>query len=130
MLFFFLFKQKPAYEMRFSDWSSDLCSSDLATPNRLGTQLFWIGGRGRCRVDEAASRGLILAPQSQSGDERAPEGVTVAEIAAPGPARPLEGATVPQWICPTYSSFLPRRARTRSPLPQPSCWPDRKRTRL
>src|SRR3546814_20140966 len=25
----FLFKQKPAYEMRISDWSSDVCSSDL-----------------------------------------------------------------------------------------------------
>src|SRR3546814_4437247 len=28
MLFFF-FKQKTAYEMRISDWSSDVCSSDL-----------------------------------------------------------------------------------------------------
>src|SRR3546814_8677513 len=27
----FLFKQKTAYEMRISDWSSDVCSSDLAT---------------------------------------------------------------------------------------------------
>src|SRR3546814_8551874 len=26
---FFFFKQKTAYEMRFSDWSSDVCSSDL-----------------------------------------------------------------------------------------------------
>src|SRR3546814_19547051 len=30
MLFFF-FKQKTAYEMRISDWSSDVCSSDLLT---------------------------------------------------------------------------------------------------
>src|SRR3546814_8217489 len=32
MLFscFFFFKQKTAYEMRISDWSSDVCSSDLA----------------------------------------------------------------------------------------------------
>src|SRR3546814_17957583 len=30
MLFvFFFFKQKTAYEMRISDWSSDVCSSDL-----------------------------------------------------------------------------------------------------
>src|SRR3546814_10096429 len=29
-LFFFFFKQKTAYEMRISDWSSDVCSSDLA----------------------------------------------------------------------------------------------------
>src|SRR3546814_6802862 len=33
MLFFF-FKQKTAYEMRISDWSSDVCSSDLSTPMR------------------------------------------------------------------------------------------------
>src|SRR3546814_3041291 len=30
--FFFLFKQKTAYEMRMSDWSSDVCSSDLIGP--------------------------------------------------------------------------------------------------
>src|SRR3546814_7925778 len=34
-VFFFFFKQKTAYEMRISDWSSDVCSSDLATPNPL-----------------------------------------------------------------------------------------------
>src|SRR3546814_5360420 len=28
--YFFFFKQKTAYEMRISDWSSDVCSSDLA----------------------------------------------------------------------------------------------------
>src|SRR3546814_8412747 len=31
-LFFFFFKQKPAYEMRISDWSSDVCSSDFQSP--------------------------------------------------------------------------------------------------
>src|SRR3546814_4327281 len=31
--FFFFFKQKTAYEMRISDWSSDVCSSDLG--NRI-----------------------------------------------------------------------------------------------
>src|SRR3546814_9341832 len=29
MVLFFFFKQKTAYEMRISDWSSDVCSSDL-----------------------------------------------------------------------------------------------------
>src|SRR3546814_10571093 len=33
---FFFFKQKTAYEMRISDWSSDVCSSDL-TPDSAGT---------------------------------------------------------------------------------------------
>src|SRR3546814_8270247 len=44
MVCFFCFKQKTAYEMRISDWSSDVCSSDLGTRHarprvhRLGTQ--------------------------------------------------------------------------------------------
>src|SRR3546814_6034372 len=29
LFIFFFFKQKTAYEMRISDWSSDVCSSDL-----------------------------------------------------------------------------------------------------
>src|SRR3546814_1429541 len=29
-MYFFFFKQKTAYELRISDWSSDVCSSDLA----------------------------------------------------------------------------------------------------
>src|SRR3546814_2712537 len=29
IVYFFFFKQKTAYEMRISDWSSDVCSSDL-----------------------------------------------------------------------------------------------------
>src|SRR3546814_9322287 len=29
VVWFFFFKQKPAYEMSISDWSSDVCSSDL-----------------------------------------------------------------------------------------------------
>src|SRR3546814_9730435 len=33
--FFFFFKQKTAYEMRISDWSSDVCSSDLKTHQGL-----------------------------------------------------------------------------------------------
>src|SRR3546814_3097133 len=32
LVFFFFFKQKTAYEMRISDWSSDVCSSDLSLP--------------------------------------------------------------------------------------------------
>src|SRR3546814_16842018 len=38
--FFFFFKQKTAYEMRISDWSSDVCSSDLA----LGIERPHLGG--------------------------------------------------------------------------------------
>src|SRR3546814_3280515 len=44
-LWFFFFKQKTAYEMRISDWSSDVCSSDL------------IGGQ----------HGIDIEPQQQFG---------------------------------------------------------------
>src|SRR3546814_9293881 len=37
VLLFFFFKQKTAYEMRISDWSSDVCSSDL---NKVGKSNF------------------------------------------------------------------------------------------
>src|SRR3546814_2009538 len=48
LCFFFFFKQKTAYEMRISDWSSDVCSSDLLLlqeiprelPRRLATRSF------------------------------------------------------------------------------------------
>src|SRR3546814_6141969 len=34
-MFVFVFKQKTAYEMRISDWSSDVCSSDLSRRRQL-----------------------------------------------------------------------------------------------
>src|SRR3546814_6863805 len=58
---FFFFKQKTAYEMRISDWSSDVCSSDLLFADRGGKG---IDGRGPHRADisarAAARRRLIL----------------------------------------------------------------------
>src|SRR3546814_6093452 len=42
---FFFFKQKTAYEMRISDWSSDVCSSDLLTLQQT---------QGRLRIAEGA----------------------------------------------------------------------------
>src|SRR3546814_20798969 len=48
---FLLCKQKTAYEMRISDWSSDVCSSDLQDRDR--TELL------RDRIDQAFHRGTI-----------------------------------------------------------------------
>src|SRR3546814_1101134 len=42
VIMFFFFKQKTAYEMRISDWSSDVCSSDLKENVRLVSP--YIGG--------------------------------------------------------------------------------------
>src|SRR3546814_8579376 len=40
MLCYFFFKQKTAYEMRMSDWSSDVCSADLITDFRDEAWIF------------------------------------------------------------------------------------------
>src|SRR3546814_5147380 len=45
MFFFFFFKQKTAYEMRISDWSSDVCSSDLPLFNAGKGAVFTHDGR-------------------------------------------------------------------------------------
>src|SRR3546814_2401409 len=42
----FFFKQKTAYEMRISDWSSDVCSSDLAGDHRLVQRRVAVGDGG------------------------------------------------------------------------------------
>src|SRR3546814_18128256 len=73
MLFFF-FKQKTAYEMRISDWSSDVCSSDLSDQEvcigdryRIGGALFEVTQpRVTCyrigiRMDEPQMAALLVA---------------------------------------------------------------------
>src|SRR3546814_2098543 len=53
-----LFKQKTAYEMRISDWSSDVCSSDLVV---------WVAERDAC-VNCTALAGQVARPgQSVDG---------------------------------------------------------------
>src|SRR3546814_2251235 len=62
---FFFFKQKTAYEMRISDWSSDVCSSDLVLPAvhevpRRGTGSRSQGaGRGRAAHDQREDRARV-----------------------------------------------------------------------
>src|SRR3546814_7301988 len=42
VVIFFFFKQKTAYDMRISDWSSDVCSSDLIGHHRIiHHRTFW-----------------------------------------------------------------------------------------
>src|SRR3546814_9872812 len=57
---FFFFKQKTAYEMRISDWSSDVCSSDLGHQRRRLRQFGVIGGeRLQHRADAEQSLGFL-----------------------------------------------------------------------
>src|SRR3546814_2017282 len=56
---FFFFKQKTAYEMRISDWSSDVCSSDLHHAVDLAGQ-----------ADEEAELGDVLDLALQLGADR------------------------------------------------------------
>src|SRR3546814_9273257 len=66
---FFFFKQKTAYEMRISDWSSDVCSSDLVAPQHRdliarAVRTWWaFGGNG----DEGS--GLIEALEREGARE-------------------------------------------------------------
>src|SRR3546814_1637830 len=64
LLLFFVFKQKTAYEMRISDWSSDVCSSDL--PDRPGN-----GAADRTRPDRSLEANLktdSIVALSEHGD--------------------------------------------------------------
>src|SRR3546814_7642096 len=57
---FFFFKQKTAYEMRISDWSSDVCSSDLqAAAEGRRIDLAKCSERGRDGVTGARGHGKI-----------------------------------------------------------------------
>src|SRR3546814_5061266 len=61
----FFFKQKTAYEMRISDWSSDVCSSDLARgPDRRAAEC--AGNPGTFRLD-AALRAQADVPRPDPG---------------------------------------------------------------
>src|SRR3546814_5477786 len=44
ILVFFFFKQKTAYEMRISDWSSDVCSSDLTAADPAFSRMLGAAG--------------------------------------------------------------------------------------
>src|SRR3546814_8569140 len=73
MLIFFLFKQKTAYEMRISDWSSDVCSSDLPPPKRERGRLL-SGQRppaARQTGEHAMSEAGTLSGAARSGSSAA-----------------------------------------------------------
>src|SRR3546814_1369969 len=69
--FFFFFKQKTAYEMRISDWSSDVCSSDLreAWGNFDGISEHWYD-RAEQRPDAPPAAELLEFARAPSNQVR------------------------------------------------------------
>src|SRR3546814_15914383 len=66
MFVFFFFKQKTAYEMRISDWSSDVCSSDLPWPCGRSESWLFHQPAGEC-ADRRAVVARTLEPRAVGG---------------------------------------------------------------
>src|SRR3546814_9082673 len=66
MYFFFFFKHKTAYDMRISDWSSDVCSSDLLSY----AQMTWLMVRGEV---PSAGQGALLEAALVAGVDHGPQ---------------------------------------------------------
>src|SRR3546814_457647 len=81
---FFFFKQKTAYEMRISDWSSDVCSSDLPAPAADPAR---IAGRA---APQAGGRKTIVT--AKWWDAKGPRTI---ELGAKGQAELTGGFMVP-----------------------------------
>src|SRR3546814_8050166 len=84
-LLFFCFKQKTAYEMRISDWSSDVCSSDLdGVVTHLpaeAREVFDVSGAGDTVVSTlAAALGAGLPLVDAAGFANAAAGLVVGKV--------------------------------------------------
>src|SRR3546814_3636827 len=73
MCIFFLFKQKTAYEMRISDWSSDVCSSDRFKPMKY-IGIWWGMIRGDWSWAEGPKHGATTERTKQYIDFAAKHG--------------------------------------------------------
>src|SRR3546814_2841643 len=73
LFFFFFFKQKTAYEMRISDWSSDVCSSDLeGDTSRAATVVdssFRSRRRGGVRARSTTADSVFRSEERRVGKE-------------------------------------------------------------
>src|SRR3546814_10345638 len=78
IVLFFFFKQKTAYEMRISDWSSDVCSSDLRC----------------CGSMPRATRARVKAPVPAPNSRHGPDDGSMPRVMAAA-RRELEGQMAP-----------------------------------
>src|SRR3546814_10884061 len=73
MFWFFLFKPQTAYEMRISDWSSDVCSSDLALPAQAAVTF----------TADPKQAGPFAVPRGAQVAAQGPDGQLIFETQAP-----------------------------------------------
>src|SRR3546814_7142274 len=73
--FFFFFKQKAAYEMRISDWSSDVCSSDLEDVENAFSALV-----EREAQEQALSQGEVSLARARAASLAAYQGGVVSLV--------------------------------------------------
>src|SRR3546814_7573710 len=91
---FFLFKQKTAYDLRISDWSSDVCSSDLMTPDGAGgVTAAWTR---RSRLDTGWRDGIDL-PLGESRELY--RVATLPAVAGVGPWEQIGRASCRERVC-------------------------------
>src|SRR3546814_12770276 len=104
----FFFKQKTAYEMRISDWSSDVCSSDLhGTPPRLLMCEFAAVGYRRTSFKELPQSDSYLARFEAVGERSAPTEISACVERNPGKNERvswLSGDCTRVWVPPDTSS--------------------------
>src|SRR3546814_3140080 len=70
LVFFFFFKQKTAYEMRISDWSSDVCSSDLRYDRSRTARLFRCSRHARVLPPYRSHARRVHAREGTLGGQR------------------------------------------------------------
>src|SRR3546814_13450849 len=106
-VFFFFFKQKTAYEMRISDWSSDVCSSDLADTDYAaglaagvkGVKIAYSPALGYAKVDPEIAAAVDAAAQ-----QMAALGAIVEQV-DPGFSDPVD-AFHTHWYAGAYNALL------------------------
>src|SRR3546814_7926390 len=105
-LIFFFFKQKTAYEMRISDWSSDVCSSDLEADRLFGhhVPILALAGLGERDHADAGNTGSghNITPwpsaSQRTGDDQLHD--FVGPAVAPRHAREIGSASCRERVCP------------------------------
>src|SRR3546814_3121045 len=99
VLCFFFFKQKTAYEMRISDWSSDVCSSDLSSQPRLDP---WRSASARPARRPAAAKAaarwvaMVVLPQPPLGLATR---TVIMQLAFPGLVPAIGRASCRERVC-------------------------------